>query len=77
VAAAGRQIAAVVGCELWCSPIRQGRLGMRSADRHRQHVSVVAAGGLVKWMRCCYCALFPVLLFLVPSVIGTGDTLVW
>jgi hypothetical protein len=28
------------------SPIRQGRLGMRSADRHRRHVSVAAAGGL-------------------------------
>jgi hypothetical protein len=26
------------------SPIRQGRLGMRSADRHRRHVSVAAAG---------------------------------
>jgi hypothetical protein len=33
------------------SPIRQGRLGMRSADRHRRHVSVAAAGGLVKGTR--------------------------
>ncbi|KAF6256671.1 hypothetical protein COO60DRAFT_88310 [Scenedesmus sp. NREL 46B-D3] len=31
------------------SPLRQGRLGMRSADRHRRHVSVAAAGADWLW----------------------------
>jgi hypothetical protein len=34
------------------SPIRQGRLGMRSADRHRRHVSVAAAGTVCASRRC-------------------------
>ncbi|WIA40073.1 hypothetical protein OEZ86_013488 [Tetradesmus obliquus] len=40
---------AQVGCGSVSSPLRQGRLGMRSADRHRRHVSVAAAGADWLW----------------------------